>query len=229
MTYFSLGSMGSHCSLRGFSVPKPMRFSAFRSHNTAKIGQNGPLWTKSRFPKGPSAARKMLAKCIFGTKMHFASVRPRLFSLSWSGRAAFERGFRLLLACVALPFNGTAHWFMVYHGLPECALRLLGECSESGANTHLPSRYCTFILLYIQLRSDGARVSKIMPREGVGVALEALVRHLVTYRDPPEGPYFTPFLPKSVKNGLKRGYHLPRGCTREEARRSRFCPPFLDV
>ena len=48
-----------------------------------------------------------------------------------------------------------------------------------------------------------------MPREGVGVALGAQVRHLVTYRDPPEGPYFTPFLPKSVKNGARGG--VPMG------------------
>ena len=47
-----------------------------------------------------------------------------------------------------------------------------------------------------------------MPREGVGVALGAQVGHLVTYRDPLVGPYFTPVLPKSVKNGPKRGYPL---------------------
>ena len=41
--------------------------------------------------------------------------------------------------------------------------------------------------------------SKIMPREGVGVALGAQVGHLVTYRDPLVG------LPKSVKNGAKKG------------------------
>ena len=54
----------------------------------------------------------------------------------------------------------------------------------------------------------GARVSKIMPREGVGVALGAQARHVVTYRDPLVAPYLTPFLPKSVKHGAKRGYPL---------------------
>ena len=58
------------------------------------------------------------------------------------------------------------------------------------------------------LRSDGARVSKIMPGEGVGVALGAQVRHLVAYRYPLRTPLFTPFLPKSVKNGPKGGYPL---------------------
>ena len=51
-------------------------------------------------------------------------------------------------------------------------------------------------------------MSKIIPQEGVGVTLWAQVRHLVTYRDPLRGPLFTPFLPKSVKNGAKRGYPL---------------------
>ena len=51
-------------------------------------------------------------------------------------------------------------------------------------------------------------MSKIIPQEGVGVTRGAQVRHLVTYRDPLRGPLFTPFLPKSVKNGAKRGYPL---------------------
>ena len=58
------------------------------------------------------------------------------------------------------------------------------------------------------LRSDGARVSKIMPQEGVVVTLGAQARHPVAYRDHLRAPLFTPFLPKSVKNGAKRDYPL---------------------
>ena len=47
-----------------------------------------------------------------------------------------------------------------------------------------------------------------MPREGVGVVLGAHVRHMVTYRDPLRGPYFTPFLPSTVKNVQKGEYPL---------------------
>ena len=52
--------------------------------------------------------------------------------------------------------------------------------------------------------SDGARVSKIMPREGVGVALGAQVRHVVTYRNPPEGTLiYTIFTKKYQKRSTK--------------------------
>ena len=54
--------------------------------------------------------------------------------------------------------------------------------------------------------SPEPQLTIFMPREGVGVALGAQVRPLVTYRDPRWDPTFTPFLPKSVKNGAKRGY-----------------------
>ena len=49
-----------------------------------------------------------------------------------------------------------------------------------------------------------------MPQEeeGVGVTLGAQVRHLVTYREPPEDTLIYTGLPKSVKNGAKRGYPL---------------------
>ena len=47
-----------------------------------------------------------------------------------------------------------------------------------------------------------------MPQEGVVVTLGAQVMHLVAYRDPLRAPLFTPLLPKSVKNGAKRGYPL---------------------
>ena len=40
------------------------------------------------------------------------------------------------------------------------------------------------------------------------MALGAQVMHVVTYRDPLLGPHFAPFLPKTVKNGAKRGYPL---------------------
>ena len=43
---------------------------------------------------------------------------------------------------------------------------------------------------------------------GRGSGSGAQVGHLVTYRDLLVGPYFTPVLPKSVKNGPKRGYPL---------------------
>ena len=49
---------------------------------------------------------------------------------------------------------------------------------------------------------------EIMPQERVGVTLGAQVRHVATYRDPLRGPIFTPFLPKSVRFGPKRGYPL---------------------
>ena len=71
-----------------------------------------------------------------------------------------------------------------------------------------------------------------MPQEGMGVALVAQVRPVVTYSDPPEGTLIYTVFTKSVKNGPEGGtpvfdlvfslHHLPRGSTREEARRSRF-------
>ena len=36
----------------------PAVFGSFWSHNTAKSGQNGPIWTIKGFPKAPSAADK---------------------------------------------------------------------------------------------------------------------------------------------------------------------------
>ena len=47
-----------------------------------------------------------------------------------------------------------------------------------------------------------------MPREGVGVALGAQVRHVVTYRDPPDGILiYTVFAQNSPKQS-KTGYPL---------------------
>ena len=50
-----------------------------------------------------------------------------------------------------------------------------------------------------------ARVSKIMPREGVGVALGAQVRQLVTYRDPPEGTLLYTVFTKKCQKRCKKG------------------------
>ena len=55
------------------------------------------------------------------------------------------------------------------------------------------------------LRSDGARVSKIMPGEGVGVALGAQVGHLVAYRDPPEDTLIYTVFTKKCQKRSKRG------------------------
>ena len=65
---------------------KPPPKAIFHSSFRGKTGQNGPSLGQIRLSKVPSAARKMLAKCIFGTKMHFASLCHRLFSLlGWAG------------------------------------------------------------------------------------------------------------------------------------------------
>ena len=44
-----------------------------------------------------------------------------------------------------------------------------------------------------------------MPREGAGVALRSQVRHVVTYRDPPEGTVLYTVFTKKCQNGPKRG------------------------
>ena len=47
-----------------------------------------------------------------------------------------------------------------------------------------------------------------MPREGVGVALGAQVRHLVTYRDPREATLIYTVFTKKCQKRSKRGYPL---------------------
>ena len=44
-----------------------------------------------------------------------------------------------------------------------------------------------------------------MPREGVGEALGAQVRHLVTYRDPPEGTLLYTVFTKKCQKPVKKG------------------------
>ena len=58
------------------------------------------------------------------------------------------------------------------------------------------------------LRSHGARVSKIMPSESLGVTLGAQVGHLVTYRDPLEGALLYTMLTKECQKRSKKGYPL---------------------
>ena len=52
-----------------------------------------------------------------------------------------------------------------------------------------------------------------MPRVGVGETLGAQVRHLVTYRDPPEGTLlytvFTKNCQKRCKKGVPPVFHIP--------------------
>ena len=55
------------------------------------------------------------------------------------------------------------------------------------------------------LRSDGARVSKILPQEGVVVTLGAQVRHPVAYRDPPEGTLIYTAFTKKCQKRCKKG------------------------
>ena len=54
------------------------------------------------------------------------------------------------------------------------------------------------------LLSDVARVSKIMPWEGVGVALRAQVGHVVTYRGSLEGPNL-PCVHQKVSKTVQKG------------------------
>ena len=53
-----------------------------------------------------------------------------------------------------------------------------------------------------------AQVSKIMPREGVGVALGARVGHVVTYRGSPEVSLIYTVFTKKCQKRSKRGYPL---------------------
>ena len=55
------------------------------------------------------------------------------------------------------------------------------------------------------LRSHGARVSKIMPPESLGVTLGAHVGHLVTYRDPYEGALIYTIFTKKCQKRCKKG------------------------
>ena len=48
-------------------------------------------------------------------------------------------------------------------------------------------------------------MSKIIPREGVGVALGVQVRHLVTYRDAPEGTLIYTVFANKCQKRCKKG------------------------
>ena len=53
-----------------------------------------------------------------------------------------------------------------------------------------------------------ARAIIIKPQEGVGVTLGAQVRHLITYRDPPEGTLIYAGFTKKCQKRSKRGVPL---------------------
>ena len=113
LTHFSLGSVGSHCSFRGFSDPKPAKSVLGHNGLWVTTGQNGPYLCQIRLSKVSSAARKCWQRAFLGTKMPFASLCHGLFYLSaGGGRVAFQRNILATACRCVVPFNGKAHWFI---------------------------------------------------------------------------------------------------------------------
>ena len=66
------------------------------------------------------------------------------------------------------------------------------------------------------LLSTVARVSKIMPWDGMGVALGPQVGHVDAYRDSPEGYLIYTVFTKECQKRSKRGYPPPGTTFRED-------------
>ena len=66
-------------------------FGTFGSHNTAKSGQNGHIWTIKCFPKAPSAAGQCWQSAFLAQKCTLSACVTDYFLLVPGGRVAFHR------------------------------------------------------------------------------------------------------------------------------------------
>ena len=92
----------------------PAVFGTFWSHNTAKSVPNGPGFDQKWLSKGPYAAGKMLAKCIFGHKNTLCQPVSRtvLFLECRGGWVSFQCKILATACLCAVPFHDSAPKFL---------------------------------------------------------------------------------------------------------------------